>query len=93
MVAESKRVKNPIEVRAVAHLVKDGDNIESVKVCYTVTATEYEISEARMLPLLETPELRRAVKDFAEEAVRQIDIHEEIAEEDSLIEYPIPPSA
>ena len=87
----SKRITNPVELRAVAHLVKDGDNIESVKICYTVTATEYEISEARVLPLLETPELRKAVKDFAEEAIRQVDIHEEIAEEDSLIEY-LPPA-
>lgn len=77
-----KKIKNPIELRVLASF--DPSDVETPKVCYEVTC-EHSLSETKMLLLQHTPELRDAVKNFAEEAVKQLDVHEEIAEEDSLL--------
>ena len=89
----SKKIDNPVELRVIIHSSPNGDSIDVAKICYSVTAEEYGISEARMLVLLETDELRKCTHDLAEEAIRQVDIHEEIEEVDSLLEYPLTPPA
>ncbi len=87
----NKKIRNPVELRAVYHYPTDGvPHVESVKVCYGVSCEEHSIAEQRMLVMLANDEVRNFVKDFAEEAMVQVDIHEQIPEEDSLIEYPRP---
>ena len=87
----NKKIKNPIELRATFLFPDDGmPHVDTAKVCYGVSCDEHSIEEQRMLVLLENPEIRNSIKDFAEEAMEQIDVHEQIPEEDSLIEYPRP---
>lgn len=81
----AKKIKNPVDLRAIVHF--GPLHIEYVVVKYGVTCGEYDIEQRKGLPLLQTQEIKNCLKDFAEEAVRQIDIEEGIAEGDSLIEY------
>lgn len=85
MAEESKKIGNPIELRLLYYITPNGQTIEYAKACYTVRATEYDISEARMILLQHTQELQNCTKDFAEEAVRQVELHEGIEAEDSLL--------
>lgn len=85
----AKRMKNPIEVRAIVLFDGNGLQIHEVFVMYGLSC-EHGLSERKTLPLIQNPEIGNIIKDFVEEGIEQADVHEAIAEEDSLIEYPRP---
>jgi len=85
----AKRIKNPIEVRAIVYYGEDGHSIQSALVRYGVTC-EHNLVEKREFELLHNPEVLNVVKDFTEEGLKQVDIHEGVAEEDSLLDYSPP---
>lgn len=79
-----KKIKNPIEVRAVVHFDENGSHTDQALVRYTLSC-EHEIDERKEMELLQSPEIQNSIKDLAEEGMRQIDIYEGIAEGDSLL--------
>lgn len=79
-----KRIKNPIEVRAVAYCGEDGYGIQSALIRYGVTC-EHDIVERKELELLHNPEVQNCIKDFVEEGLKQVGVHEGIAAGDSLL--------
>lgn len=81
----AKRIKNPIEVRALVFYGEDGHSISSALIRYGTTC-EHDIVERKELELLQNPEVQGCVKDFVEEGLKQVDVHEGIAGEDSLLE-------
>lgn len=81
----SKKLGNPIEIRVLYYITPNGDHLESAKALYNVTATEYDISEARMLLLQHNQEIQNCTKDLTEEAVKQVEMHEQIAGEESIL--------
>lgn len=83
-----KKVKNPIEGKFTIHF-EEGNHayhIDDVSGHYGITC-EHELEMRRGLPLEQNPELLNIVKDFIEELMKQVDTHEEIPEEDSLLDY------
>lgn len=84
----SKKIKNPIEVKATI-IFDETDHayhIDEVSVHYGVSC-EYDISMRRGMPFGQNTEILNIVKDFLEEAIKQVDAHEEIPEGDSLLNY------
>lgn len=82
----AKKIKNPIEVRAIFYVDETGAHIHEASVLYGISC-EHELEEKRTLFLLHSTEIGNCTKDFVEEALRQADVHESILEEDSLLEY------
>lgn len=82
-----RKIKNPIEVRAVIYCGEDGHSIQSALVRYTLSC-EHNINERKEMEVHQNPEVQNFIKDFVEEALEQVDVHEGIAEEESLLEYP-----
>lgn len=82
-----RKIKNPIEVRAVVHWGIDGNHVDHALIRYTLSC-EHEVEERKELQLLPNQEVENFVKDFVEEGLRQVDIIEGVEEEESLIEYP-----
>lgn len=82
-----KRIKNPIEVRAVVFYGEDGHSIRSALIRYTLSC-EHLIEERKEFEIIQNPEVQNCIKDFVEEGLKQVDIHEGIAEVESLLEYP-----
>lgn len=91
-----KVIRNPIEARVVVHF-EEGQpiyHIEDVSIHYGLSC-EHGIAQRRGLPLYEvvngekvfSQEILNIVKDFIEEGLKQVDIHEGIPEEDSLLDY------
>lgn len=83
-----KRIRNAIVVQAIIHFQEDDTfyHIEDVSIHYGVSC-EHEIATRRGLPLVRNQEVLNIVKDFLEEAMQQVDTHEGIPEEDSLLDY------
>lgn len=79
-----KRIKNPIEVRAIVHYGEDGHSIQSALIRYGTTC-EHDIVERKEFELLQNPEIQNCIKDLTEESLKQVDIHEGIVPEDSLL--------
>jgi len=82
-----KKIKNPIEVKAIIHF-EEGDtnyHIEDVSIHYGM-ACEHGDLQRKGLPLERNQEVQNIVKDFLEEGIKQAEAHEEIAPEDSLLD-------
>ncbi len=79
-------VRNFAQLGAL-HTICDADTnrLDELKSLYPGVNTQSDYQQ-----LLENQEIRNSIKDFAEEAMEQIDVHEQIPEEDSLLEYPRP---
>ncbi|KKN71812.1 hypothetical protein LCGC14_0416660 [marine sediment metagenome] len=84
----ARKIKNPIEVRAVVLYDNDGLHIQSALIRYTLSC-EHNVNERKEMEVLQNPEIQNCVKDFVEEGLKQADIHEGIAGADSLLEYPV----
>ena len=85
-----KKLKNPIELRAVAHLDPDNSvqlHVDSIIVKYGVTC-EHGLDQRNGLNLELTSEVENSMKDMAEEAIKQAELHEEIDPEDSMLIAP-----
>lgn len=80
----AKRIKNPLELRALGYCDESGKHIEYALIRYTLSC-EHNIDERKELVLLLNPEMQNVTKDFCEEAIRQVEIHEGIEEEESLL--------
>jgi len=83
-----KNIKNPIEVRAILHF-EEGDHlyhIDGVSVHYSMSC-EHGLEVEKGMLIERNPEVLKIVKDFIEEAMQQVDTHEEIPEEDSRLNY------
>jgi hypothetical protein len=82
----AKRIKNPIEVKATL-VFEEGMptyHIDDVSVHYGVSC-EHEIEVRRGMLLNQNTDIENIVKDFIEEAIKQVDAREGIAPEDSLL--------
>lgn len=88
----AKKIKNSFEVRAIISVCEGDPCVDSAKLCYSVIC-EHDMEEVRMLILQNSDKLRAAVHDLGEEVVKQVDIHEEIPEMDSLLTWPPEPPA
>jgi len=83
-----KQTRNPIEVKATVHFDEGQPtyHIENVSIHYGMDCEHGDLGR-KGLPLDRNQEVLNIVKDFLEEAVRQVDMHAEIPEADSVLNY------
>lgn len=83
----AKKIRNPIEGKFTVSFEEGvpSYHIDDVSAHYGITC-EHEVSMRRGLPLDQNNEILNIVKDFVEEAIKQVDAHKEIPGEDSLLD-------
>lgn len=84
----AKQTSNPIELKVVLHFDSGMPvyHIDDVSIHYGMTC-EHGLNDRTGLPLEQNQEILNIVKDFIEEGMKQVDTHEEIPEEDSMMDY------
>lgn len=84
----AERTANPIELKVVVHF-DDGMpvyHIDDISIHYGLRC-EHGLADRRGLPLEQNQEILNIIKDFIEEGLKQVDLHEKIPEVDSMIDY------
>lgn len=82
-----KKLRNPIEVTATIHFDEGTPDyhIDDVSIHYGVSC-EHGLSDRKGRPLEKNQEIQNIVKDFIEEAIKQAEVHEVVAAEDSMLD-------